>query len=106
MTHIIDIDFDENFIRIILDPEEVSKNRNNKFSVVKEYIHELRLVDSVIKKTKTLKEAPPVEEGFVKEDFVGGVIPKEEAPVEELSDKVKVKKDKSPQVTLNLSNDE
>tara|TARA_Y100000816_G_C26078514_1_gene568086 strand:+ start:174 stop:1577 length:1404 start_codon:yes stop_codon:yes gene_type:complete len=115
MTHIIDIDFDENFIRIILDPEEVSKNRNNKFSVVKEYIHELRLVDSVIKKTKTLKEAPPVEEerkeeapvedGFVKEDFVEEES-KEEAPVEELSEKVKVKKDKSPQGTLNLSSDE
>ena len=56
MRHIIDIKRENDNIHITFDITEIEKNRNNKFTYVKEYFNELRLLKELADDIQKLKE--------------------------------------------------
>jgi len=56
VEHIIDMNLKQNNIHISFNTSEIEKNRNNKFTYVQQYCHELQLVKNLKDQLKELQE--------------------------------------------------
>ncbi len=56
MTHIVDIYIEGKFLLIGLNETETDKNRNNKFTYIREYFNELNLIKGIQEEIEKLKE--------------------------------------------------